>query len=710
MTEQQEAAKPKILIVEDEAIVAFDLKSGLEKLGYTVLAQVNSAEKALEMIEQDPPDLVLMDIVLKGKIDGIEAADIIHSRWGIPVVFCTSYADQKRLDRAKLVNPFGYILKPFQDNDLKVTVEMALYVSKVDRERRKAEEALRESEGRYRTLFEMIDEGFCIVEMLYDSDGKAVDYRFVEINPAFEKHTGLQQALGKTIRQMVPNHDAHWFEIYGKVARTGEAIRFENPATAMQRYYDVYAFRIGGDGSQRVGILFNDVTERKQVEKTLREKEENYRNLFENANEAILVAQDGEVVFLNPKTVMITGYSAEELVSRPFIEFIHPDDRDMVMNRQVKRLKGEKLPPIYDFRIIHKDSNVRWVELNAVVINWKGGTATLNFLSDITERKRAQKVLQESEERFRSLYEQAPLGYQSLDAKGCLIEVNQSWLDLLGYARQEVIGRRFSDFLAPQEVKAFKQRFPIFKAKGEVHVDLTMMHRSGSTIITHIDGKIGHDEHGRFKQTHCILHDITDRKQAETRLRESEEKYRSLASAEDSMYLVDRECRFRFMNQAHLSRFGLSLDEANGRSYSEFHSEEDSKQFASIVKEVFETNTSLQVEHRSEREPKYFLRTFSPVRDPQGSVTAVTVISKDITMRKQMEESLRSERNFAEGLINTAQVIILILDLEGRIVRFNPYMEKLSGYSLSEVQGKDWFSTFLPPQDQTKIKSLLLNL
>ncbi len=156
MTEQQEAAKPKILIVEDEAIVAFDLKSGLEKLGYTVLAQVNSAEKALEMIEQDPPDLVLMDIVLKGKIDGIEAADIIHSRWGIPVVFCTSYADQKRLDRAKLVNPFGYILKPFQDNDLKVTVEMALYVSKVDRERRKAEEALRENEKKYYELFDFL--------------------------------------------------------------------------------------------------------------------------------------------------------------------------------------------------------------------------------------------------------------------------------------------------------------------------------------------------------------------------------------------------------------------------------------------------------------------------------------------------------------------------------------------------------------------------
>jgi two-component system cell cycle sensor histidine kinase/response regulator CckA len=132
--------------------------------------------------------------------------------------------------------------------------------------RRQSEEELRTSEERYRTLFEKMDEGFCVVEMLYDSDGKPVDYRFVEINPAFEKHTGLQEAKGKTIRQMVPNHDVHWFEIYGEVARTGQAVRFENPASAMHRYYDVFAFPVGEDGSRKVGILFNDITERKRGE------------------------------------------------------------------------------------------------------------------------------------------------------------------------------------------------------------------------------------------------------------------------------------------------------------------------------------------------------------------------------------------------------------------------------------------------------------
>lgn len=139
---------------------------------------------------------------------------------------------------------------------------------------RQLAEALDRSEGRYRALFENMDEGFCAIEMIYDAHGKPVDYRFLEINRTFLSQTGLTDALTKTMREMVPDHDAHWFEIYGKVARTGESTRFENPATAMGRFYDVFAFRIGGNGSREVGILFNDITERKRMQEALKEKQD----------------------------------------------------------------------------------------------------------------------------------------------------------------------------------------------------------------------------------------------------------------------------------------------------------------------------------------------------------------------------------------------------------------------------------------------------
>jgi diguanylate cyclase (GGDEF)-like protein/PAS domain S-box-containing protein len=121
----------------------------------------------------------------------------------------------------------------------------------------------------FQTLVMSMDDGFCVIEMIYDRVGKPVDYRFVEVNAAFEAQTGLRQAQGKTMREMVPNHEDHWFEVYGRVARTGQEVRFENPAVAMERYYDVFAFRIGEDGSRRVGILFKDISKRKKSEQDL---------------------------------------------------------------------------------------------------------------------------------------------------------------------------------------------------------------------------------------------------------------------------------------------------------------------------------------------------------------------------------------------------------------------------------------------------------
>ena len=130
-------------------------------------------------------------------------------------------------------------------------------------ERKKAEEAVRESEARYRALFDTLIEGFCTIEMIFDADGKPVDYRFLEINPAFERQTGLHNAQGKRMRELAPNHEEHWFEIYGKIALTGEPVHFENEAKALGRHYDVCAYRVGGPGSRKVAILFNDITERK---------------------------------------------------------------------------------------------------------------------------------------------------------------------------------------------------------------------------------------------------------------------------------------------------------------------------------------------------------------------------------------------------------------------------------------------------------------
>ena len=139
------------------------------------------------------------------------------------------------------------------------------------------------------------------------------------------------------------------------------------------------------------------------------------------------------------------------------------------------------------------------------------------------------------------------------------------------------------------------------------------------------------------------------RKQAQEALRLSEEKYRSLVeSSEDSIYLVDKSCRYLFVNQKFLSRFSLPMDRVIGTEYGEVHSKEEAKDFAEKVNKVFKTGKSLRYEYQSERDDRYFIRTLSPVREPDGRLKALTVISKEITERKQAEEELRQAHDELE--------------------------------------------------------------
>jgi PAS domain S-box-containing protein len=163
---------------------------------------------------------------------------------------------------------------PLSDGSIGGVFNVAVDVSERVQAEHKLRELKQKSEAKYRTLFESIDEGFCIIEMLFDEDDQPVDYRFLETNPTFEEITGLSDAEGKRMRDLEPDHEDHWFEIYGTVARTGEDVRFTERAEHLgNRWYDVYAFRIGDPDERQVAILFDDVTERKETEEALRESE-----------------------------------------------------------------------------------------------------------------------------------------------------------------------------------------------------------------------------------------------------------------------------------------------------------------------------------------------------------------------------------------------------------------------------------------------------
>ena len=252
-------------------------------------------------------------------------------------------------------------------------------------ERARAESALRESERRYRTLFESIDEGFCIIESILDASGRGVDYRFLVTNPAFGRHTGLVDAEGKTARQLVPGLEDRWAEAYGRVATSGQPERFVDESPAMGRWFEVDAFRIGEPQDRRVALLFTDISTRKRAEL---ERD----RFFELSLDLIAIAStaDGTWRRVNPAFGRILGWSASDLVSRPFLDIVHPDDLDR-SRRATAELAGGSPLDAFEHRVRCKDGSHRWIAWTTAPYAAEGLIYCVG--RDTTDRKLAEQAL-----------------------------------------------------------------------------------------------------------------------------------------------------------------------------------------------------------------------------------------------------------------------------------------------------------------------------
>ncbi len=331
--------KTKILIVEDEAIIAMEIENQLQSLGYQVTSIVDTGEKAVKKAEEDKPNLILMDIRIKGELDGIDTAEEIRNKFGIPVIFSTAYLDEERIERAKITKPFGYVLKPIQERDLKVTIEMALYVSRIDMD-------LRDNEERYRNLFNNMSSGCGIYKVTNGKEFVLIDY-----NCSGEKMDGLKREhiIGKNIADLFPDPERllNASNILRQVWKTGKSERllassYKVGDNEVWRENYIYKLKSG-----EIVVIFDDITERKRAEEALKKSEEWFYTTLKSIGDAVITTDTkGYVTLLNPVAETLTGWKQEDAKGKPLIEvfnIINETTRKPVENPVEKVLKTGKI-------------------------------------------------------------------------------------------------------------------------------------------------------------------------------------------------------------------------------------------------------------------------------------------------------------------------------------------------------------------------------
>jgi PAS domain-containing protein len=357
--------------------------------------------QALPELERQPFFQILDEVYTSGKAYEANNAEVMRVVNGVPGLYYFNFTYKPLFNAAGQV--YGIL-------------DVAIDVTEQVLSRKKVEE----SAAKYQGLFNSIDQGFCLIEMLFDENNKPIDYRFLEVNPTFSQQTGLKEAESKTAREMVPDLEIHWFEIYGKVALTGEPIRFVEFSQAMSRWFDVYAFRIGGAENGKVALLFTNISQRKKAEEALKESE----NQLKFAIEATELATWD----YNPFTNRLRGnsrlkewfdLSAEEEVELSIaIEVIAEQDRERV-SRAIEQSLQYASGGLYDveYTIVHPATQTprivrakgrAWFGEDRIAYRFNG------TLQDVTREALAKQTLQASEQKAQLLAQELAAANEEL--------------------------------------------------------------------------------------------------------------------------------------------------------------------------------------------------------------------------------------------------------------------------------------------------------
>ena len=528
------------------------------------------------------------------------------------------------------------------------------------------------------------------------------EHRIVDWNPGAQDVFGYSkdEASGADLDELVGgpgvDHEARDNTariLEGQILHPVQAIRYAKDGTQVHVLATAVPIFIEG-GLKGLVAMYADISQRRQAEIHL-------KRTLEATNDGIwdynLVTD--EFQYSNRWAEML-GYSQGDVSHLGCFceDNTHPDDVDRFRKAFADYVEGRAESYELDFRLKTKSGDYKWIYSRGKAVEWDDEGRPVRVVgahTDISEKKHAEELLLANREKYRALYENAPLSYQSLDAQGNFLDINPTWLNTLGYTRDEVIGKSFETFLHPEWRSHFKLNFPEFKRRGSVKgIQYKILHKKGHYLDVSFEGSLGRSPDGSFRQTYCVFKDITEQERTKGALQESEKKYRSLfEESNDAIFIHTLDGCVLDVNAKAEKLLGFTKAKLCSMKVQDLHPKDtlnESREAIAMTKQ----RGSACFESRFRRADGALLNVEISSRVVDPSQGLVQGIVRDITERKRFEEALaESEAKFRGMFDNVRDAVFMHKVLEdgspGPFREFNQAALDRLGYTREELQARD---------------------
>ena len=504
----------------------------------------------------------------------------------------------------------------------------------------------------------------------------------------------------------------------GKPAPSLYEFRFLRPDGSII-YVEISSCSITYMGQPASLRYLRDISNHKQIEEKLRQSEERYRNILESIQEGYFELDlGGNYTFANEANCKFLGYTKEELIGMNYRRHTDEETAKKLYKPYLELYRTGKPIKMRELESIRKDGTKAIYETSVSLIrNSKGNPVGFRGVSrDVTARKKMEEALHQSAEKYRTILEDIDECYFELDLAGNFTSVNNAGCMILGYSEKELIGMNNRDYTDKETAKKMFYAFNNLYRTGEnvKELDYRIIKKNGTTVFTEFSASLIKDSEGKPLGFRGITRDVTRRKQMEEALRQSVEKYRTiLENMQEGYFEIDLTGAFTFVNDAECRNIGYSRQELIGMNYRRFQDEKTVKNIRKIFTDLYKIGQPLRlldVEIIKKDGTKAFNETsVSLIRNAEGKPIGFRGISRDVTERRQMEETIRQSEEKYRTIIDEMDEWYFEIDLAGNIVFINDAVARSVGYSLKELIGIN-FRSFIKKDQVGEIYKIFLQV